>query len=276
MTGEILDHGEKRNLEFYQRIPCVLMVQCRGPRGGSTLIHSEPACTPCVAGSLRIPAVLWERGSGFKGHLIMTSATFSLFLLTFFLVSLTPGMCMMLSLSLGMSVGVRRTAWMWAGELIGVGIVAAGSVLGVATVLLQYPPLFTAFKWGGGAYLVWLGIEMWRSRGSLAIPEMADGARPPGRMQLAIQGLVTAIANPKGWAFFIALLPPFLNFDQPMAPQLSLLLAIILSMELCCLILYAMGGSVARRLLASRSNVRLMNRISGALIAGIGIWLMLD
>jgi threonine/homoserine/homoserine lactone efflux protein len=206
----------------------------------------------------------------------MTLATLPLFLLTFFLVSLTPGLCMMLSLSLGMTVGVRRAAWMWTGELLGVGLVAVASVLGAATVLLQYPPLFTAFKWGGGAYLVWLGIEMWRSKGTLAIPEAGAVARAPHRSQLAMQGFVTAIANPKGWAFFIALLPPFLDFRQPMTPQLSLLLAIILSMELCCLVLYAMGGSVARALLANRANVQLLNRISGTMIGGLGIWLMLD
>ena len=165
---------------------------------------------------------------------------------------------------------------MWLGELAGVGLVAVASVLGAATVLLRYPPLFTAFKWGGGAYLVWLGIEMWRSKGSLAIPEVAEGAPAPQRAQLITQGFVTAVANPKGWAFFIALLPPFLDFGQPVAPQLSLLLSIILSMELCCLVLYALGGSVARALLASRSNVRLLNRIAGTLIIGIGLWLMLD
>lgn len=206
----------------------------------------------------------------------MTSATLPLFLLTFFLVSLTPGMCMVLSLSLGMTVGVRRAAWMWLGELAGVGLVAVASVLGAATVLLRYPPLFTAFKWGGGAYLVWLGIEMWRSKGSLAIPDVIEGAAAPRRGQLILQGFVTAVANPKGWAFFIALLPPFLDFGRPVAPQLSLLLSIILSMELCCLVLYALGGSVARALLASRSNVRLLNRIAGTLIIGIGLWLMLD
>ena len=206
----------------------------------------------------------------------MTLATLPLFLLTFFLVSLTPGLCMMLSLSLGMTLGVRQAAWMWLGELLGVGLVAVASVLGAATVLLQYPPLFTAFKWGGGAYLVWLGIEMWRSKGTLAIPEVDDVVRAPARKQLAVQGFITAIANPKGWAFFIALLPPFLDFSRPMAPQLSLLLSIILSMELCCLVLYAMGGSVARALLANRANVRLINRISGTMIAGLGIWLMVD
>lgn len=206
----------------------------------------------------------------------MTSATLPLFLLTFFLVSVTPGLCMVLSLSLGMTVGVRRAAWMWVGELAGVGTVAVASVLGVATVLLHYPALFVALRWGGGLYLVWLGVEMWRSKGALAIPDIGEGAPVPRRVDLAVQGLVTAVANPKAWAFFIALLPPFLDFNRPIASQLSVLVAIILGMELCCLALYAMGGSAARTLLARRSNVRLLNRIAGTLIIGVGIWLILD
>lgn len=206
----------------------------------------------------------------------MSLSTLSVFIPTFFLVSLTPGLCMTLSLSLGMTVGVRRTAWMMAGELVGVGLVAVLSMVGVATILLRYPAVFTAFKLVGGAYLIYLGIEMWRSRGNLAIPEVDNDAAPPPRAQLAGQGLVTAIANPKGWAFFIALLPPFLNFQAPLTPQLSLLLSMILSMELACLMLYATGGSAARALLAKRSNVRVLNRIAGTLIIGVGIWLALD
>jgi len=206
----------------------------------------------------------------------MSLSTLSVFIPTFFLVSLTPGLCMTLSLSLGMTVGVRRAAWMMAGELVGVGTVAVLSMVGVATILLRYPAVFTAFKVVGGAYLIWLGIQMWRSRGNLAIPEIASDAPPPPRGQLATQGLITAIANPKGWAFFIALLPPFLNFDVPLAPQLTFLLSIILSMELTCLLLYATGGRAARALLAKRSNVQVLNRIAGTLIIGVGIWLALD
>lgn len=183
---------------------------------------------------------------------------------------------MTLSLSLGMTVGVRRALWMMAGELVGVGTVAVLSMVGVATILLRYPSVFTAFKIVGGAYLIYLGVEMWRSRGNLAIPDIDDDAPPPPRGQLAIQGLVTAIANPKGWAFFIALLPPFLNFEAPLTPQLTLLLSMILTMELTCLLLYASGGRAARALLANRSNVRVLNRIAGTLIIGVGIWLALD
>ncbi|HET7314125.1 MAG TPA: hypothetical protein VFJ08_07210 [Salinisphaera sp.] len=47
-------------------------------------------------------------------------------------------------------------------------------------------------------------------------------------------------------------------------------------LELTCLALYASGGSAARTMLARRSNVRLMNRIAGTLIIGVGIWLALD
>lgn len=206
----------------------------------------------------------------------MSLSTLSVFIPTFFLVSLTPGLCMTLSLSLGMTVGVRRTGWMMAGELVGVGLVAVLSMVGVATILLRYPSIFTAFKLIGGGYLIYLGIEMWRSRGNLAIPDIDDNAPAPPRAQLAGQGLLTAIANPKGWAFFIALLPPFLNFEAPLAPQLTLLLSMILSMELTCLLLYATGGSAARSLLAKRSNVRVLNRIAGTLIIGVGIWLALD
>ena len=205
----------------------------------------------------------------------MSLSTLSIFIPTFLLVSLTPGLCMTLSLSLGMTVGVARAGWMMIGELIGVGTVAVASVVGVASVLMQAPGVFTVFKWVGGAYLVWLGIEMWRSRGNLAIPEVADDGPAPARSRLALQGLVTAIANPKGWAFFIALLPPFIHFDEPLAGQLVLLLAMILSIEALCLLLYASGGQAARRLLEQRANVLLLNRIAGSLIMGVGAWLAL-
>src|SRR5699024_2212021 len=125
--------------------------------------------------------------------------------------------------------------------------------------------------------LVWVGVEMWRSRGSLAILEAhGDTIVPPARRQLASQGFITAIANPKGWAFFIALPPPFLNFNQPLSPQISALVSIMLTMELYCLALYASSGSAARSMLSRHFNVRLLNRISGTLITGIGIWLALD
>ncbi len=199
----------------------------------------------------------------------------SVFVPTFFMVSLTPGMCMTLSMTLGMTIGVRRALWMMLGELVGVGLVAVSAVVGVATLMLRYPEVFAVFKWVGGAYLIYLGVMMWRSKGRLAIPEASDAVPDVSRVQLIVQGFVTAVANPKGWAFFIALLPPFLESGRPLAPQLVALVGVILTLELTCLLIYAGGGRTASRFLRRSGNVQLLNRVAGSLMVGVGVWLAL-
>ena len=206
---------------------------------------------------------------------MMSWATLSVFIPTFLFVSLTPGMCMTLAMVLGMTQGVKRTLWMMVGELIGVGFVAAAAGVGVAALMLRQPELFIAFKWVGGAYLAYLGIMMWRSRGRMAIPSELDTGPAAGRLQLATQGLVTAVANPKGWAFFMVLLPPFLDGSRPLAPQLSMLIAVILTIEFASMLVYATGGKTLRKLLGKSGNVRLLNRIAGTLMIGVGMWLAL-
>ncbi|KPQ19259.1 LysE family translocator [Halomonas sp. HL-93] len=206
---------------------------------------------------------------------MMSWATLSVFVPTFLFVSLTPGMCMTLAMVLGMTQGVKRTLWMMIGELLGVGLVAAAAGVGVAALMLRQPALFMAFKWVGGAYLAYIGIMMWRSRGRMAIPNELEAGPPAGRWQLAFQGFLTAVANPKGWAFFMVLLPPFLDSSRPLSYQLAMLIAVILIIEFASMLVYATGGKTLRRVLGRSDNVRLLNRIAGTLMIGVGAWLAL-
>ncbi len=199
-------------------------------------------------------------------------ALLAVFIPTFFVVSITPGMCMTLSLSMGMSIGLKKTFYMMYGELVGVGLVATASVIGVATIMLKYPSIFLVLKYAGGAYLFYLGIQMWLSRGKMAI-NLEECNFDVSKKSLAIQGFVTAIANPKGWAFFIALLPPFIDEKLPMTSQLIVLIVMILILEFTCLVIYATGGKTLRKLLQNSSNVRLVNKVAGSLMMGIGVWL---
>jgi len=199
-------------------------------------------------------------------------ALLAVFIPTFFVVSITPGMCMTLSLSMGMSIGLKKTFYMMYGELIGVGLVATSSVIGVATIMFQYPTIFLVLKYGGGAYLVYLGIQMWLSVGKMAL-SLEECNYNISKKNLAIQGFVTAIANPKGWAFFIALLPPFIDKTLPITSQLVVLIFMILVLEFSCLVIYASGGKTLRKLLQNSSNVRLVNKVAGTLMMGIGVWL---
>jgi len=182
---------------------------------------------------------------------------------------------MTLSLTLGLTIGLKRTLWMMAGELVGVGIVAFCAAVGVAALMLNFPEIFTAFKWAGGLYLGWLGVQMWQSKGRMAINLDKENDHSVTRSGLALQGFVTAIANPKGWAFFVTLLPPFILTDKPMAPQLAALIAVLLSVEFICLLLYAGGGLSLRHFLEKSGNVQTMNRIAGTLMIGVGFWLAL-
>ncbi|WP_421854792.1 LysE family translocator [Marinomonas sp.] len=203
----------------------------------------------------------------------MNLALLSAFIPTFFFVSITPGMCMTLAMTLGMTIGVKRALWMMLGELVGVATVAILSAIGVAALLLNYPSVFMVLKYIGGAYLAFVGIQMWLSKGKMAIKSDAIGTKPASRFDLISQGFVTAIANPKGWAFFVALLPPFLDASRPLASQLTVLIAIILTLEFSCLLIYATGGRTLKSILMQSGNVRIMNRIAGTLMVGVGIWL---
>ena len=115
--------------------------------------------------------------------------------------------------------------------------------------MLDSPQIFNFLKIIGAGYLIYLGVNMWQSKGKLTINyEKADLSI--NRLSLFKQGLVTAVANPKGWAFMVSLLPPFINNQFALAPQLSLLVAIILLSEFICMLLYATGGKT----LAKRSE----------------------
>ena len=204
----------------------------------------------------------------------MSTALLLALIPTFFFVSVTPGMCMTLALTLGMTVGIRRTMWMMLGELIGVGLVAISVVIGVAALIVQYPELFVVLKIAGGGYLLYLGIQLWRSKGKMAI-DLNGTPKNTGRFQLATQGFITAVANPKGWAFFIALLPPFIDPTRPMPSQMVVLLSVILTLEALSLMVYALGGKSLSKVLQKSGNVRLMNRIAGSLMMGVAAWLAL-
>lgn len=194
----------------------------------------------------------------------------ALFIPTFFLVSVTPGMCMSLAMTLGMRVGYRRTLYMMAGEMLGVAIVCICVMYGVSIFLLNNPMIFIAFKILGGCYLIYLGIQLYLSQ-----PEVNEliSQRVYTASQLFTQGFVTAFSNPKGWAFMVSLLPPFISREYPFGPQLTILITIILVSEFIAMSLYAFGGKKLYILLNKSDRSHWLNKIAGGLLCIVGIWL---
>ncbi len=182
---------------------------------------------------------------------------------------------MMLALSMGINIGLRKTINMMYGELLGVSIIVIACAIGVATIMTKYPFLLIALKYLGGAYLAYLGILMWQQKGKMTF-DTTSSYYHTSKIKLATQGFITAIANPKGWAFFIAMLPPFINQNLPLAPQLIIFTILILIIELISLLVYASSGNILKIKLEKSSNVKLLNKISGSLMISIGFWLALS
>lgn len=184
---------------------------------------------------------------------------------------MSPGLCMTLALSLGISIGVRRTLWMMLGELAGITLVGASAMAGVAALLLGAPSVFTAFKLAGAAYLLWTAWRTWRSP-----PAALTAPAKVTPLGLCTQGFVTAVANPKAWAFMMALLPPFIDPASPLIPQMALLLGLMIVLEFTSLLIYAQGGRSLSDFLLRRGQAQWLNRIAAILMLGVALWLLLE
>ncbi len=177
---------------------------------------------------------------------------------------------MTLAMSLGISIGVRRTLWMMLGELVGIALVGAAAMGGVAALLLGAPQVFAGFKIAGAAYLLWTAWRTWSApvAGLASAPRLTPAA-------LCAQGFITAVANPKAWAFMMALLPPFIDLTAPLAPQMAVLLALMIVIEFSCLLIYAKGGRTLSDVLLRRGQAQWLNRIAASLMVGVAVWLLL-
>ncbi len=183
-------------------------------------------------------------------------------------VSLTPGMCMTLAFTLGLTQGYRRTLYMMVGELVGVAVVISTTVLLLAWLMALDPLYFQLLSLVGGGYLLWIAWQLWHAEEHFAARK--DGV-VLGRRALAGLGFMTAVMNPKGWAFMLALLPGFINTQSAIAPQLSVLLAVMLCTEFLSLSLYAGGGKWLGGLLKNDANLKLLNRFAALLMIFVAV-----
>lgn len=200
-------------------------------------------------------------------------AGLGLYSLTIAMISLTPGLCMTLAFTLGMTVGYRRTLWMMVGELSGVAVVFTATFWSLSWLLDQSPWLFKALSILGGSYLAYLAINLFRAP-TESIKKIESLSTK--RYQLIVLGYVTAVSNPKGWAFLLALLPGFILPEHSMGIQYGWMLLIMMMTEFSSMSLYAGGGKwLAARLSYERGQIT-TQRIAALLLAVASAWVLME
>lgn len=191
------------------------------------------------------------------------------FCVTETLLCFTPGPAVLFVVSVALARGFRPGL---AGSL---GILAANtlyfalSATGIAAVILASNEVFTALKWAGAGYLVWMGLRMLFSHSPTA-----EAPAPQAVHHSFLRGFVVQGANPKALVFFVALLPQFIDPASPVAPQILLLGVSSVLIELVVLALYAAFAVRARRLAGARLSGPL-ERVGGGFLIAAGARLAL-
>ena len=183
-------------------------------------------------------------------------------------LSLTPGPNGLLALTHGALFGTKKTVATILGGLTGFFLVIAMSMFGIGALLAASASLLTVLKWVGGAYLVFLGIQVWRSP-ALALTRN----KVSGSSGLYRAGLFSALSNPKGILFFVAFLPQFIEPERSLFAQFVIMAATFLVIEFFYeLTVAALADRITPWLARVGKN---FNRTFGAVFMAIGVLLPL-
>ena len=194
--------------------------------------------------------------------------TWFAFFVASWIIAVSPGSGAVLSMSHGLSYGVRKTSATIMGLQLGLLLILLIAGAGVGSLLMASELAFNAVKIVGAGYLIYLGISQWRSGGS---PLAAQEAVPEASLKKRVlMGFLTNATNPKGIIFMVAVLPQFMTTSRPLAPQLAILAVTMLAVDTTVMHGYAAGASALGGLMRSARAMRNQNRVFGGLLMAVG------
>jgi len=179
-----------------------------------------------------------------------------------------PGPTIMLVVSYALAQGRKSAAASVLGVALGDATAATASLLGLGALLATSATLFAALKWVGAAYLLWIGIKMWRAR-PVGLETIAVASVPPRKVFL--HAFVVTALNPKGIIFFMAFLPHFIAPQAEVAPQLFLLGTTFVVLGVLNAAVYALASAAIGTRMRSPSLLRLINRVGGGFLISAAV-----
>ena len=195
---------------------------------------------------------------------------FLLFFITLAPISMMPGINMTYAMSVGMSFGYKHSFFVMAGQLLAIAFVSFSCMLGVGAVLHHFEYAFKALNIIAGLYMLYLGAMLFFGKGELSITNVSN---LPSKKQMVINGLIVSVSNPKAWIFFSALLPTFLDKDDPFSlTRMCVITATLVFIEFLALNIYALGGAMLKKFL--QTHLRLLEICTAIIVCTIGVLLL--
>lgn len=153
------------------------------------------------------------------------------------------------------------------------------STLGLATIAENYGGVFTAIRFIGAAYLIYLGYKMWTADVSNSFDVDGSGYNSKRSIDRQnwlsgfTQGFLISASNPKVILFYIAFLPTFIDLSVLNTADIIQLSVLTFFALLAGLMLVSIGASSTRQYLKSESAIKKLNRTAGSIMIGAGVFL---
>ena len=204
----------------------------------------------------------------------MSFEFFIIYSATVFVASIIPGPSMLLALTHGMKYGAKRTTASALGNLSVTLLQAAISIAGLGAILVASEELFNIIKWAGAAYLVYMGISIWRSP-KMSVSEKSNSNLPSkvSLRKMYLQAAFVTAGNPKAIVFFTAVFPQFIDPNVSYIPQCGMLMGTGGVIAFGCFMIYAIGGQNIITLFSKATVDKYLNKIIGGTFIGAGIGL---
>ncbi len=182
-----------------------------------------------------------------------------------------PGPTILLVISYALGHGRKMAGATVAGVALGDFTAMTASMLGLGALLATSAAVFTLLKWVGAAYLIWLGIKLWRAPAS-GFAASGDGTAPLERpLRIFLHTYVVTALNPKSILFFVAFLPQFLDLSRPLLAQMVIFETTFLVLATLNAATYALLASFARQTIRKPEVQKIVNRTGGSLLIGAGL-----
>lgn len=201
----------------------------------------------------------------------MTIETWLAFVAASAVLLAIPGPTILLVISYALGHGRKIASATVAGVALGDFTAMTASMLGLGALLATSATLFTVLKWIGAAYLIYLGIKLWRAPASSGMAVEEDQVPSERPFRIFLHTYVVTALNPKSIMFFVAFLPQFLDLSRPLFVQMAIFETTFLVLATLNATLYALLASLARHQIRKPRIQRIVNRTGGSLMIGAGL-----
>jgi threonine/homoserine/homoserine lactone efflux protein len=194
----------------------------------------------------------------------MTATSLLAYALALALAVVTPGPAMLAVIGRGLSGGARPALLMAGGVAVADVLLGSLALLGLAALMAAFSWLFAVVKYAGAAYLVWLGIRMWRAPVQLDASSDTNGGRD------FLAGMAIALSNPKAILFHASLMPLIIDLRLLDMESALAVLAIILTVNLTIMSAYALLSGRGSAWFRTSRRMQWLNRLGGGSMVGAG------